>query len=1274
MMPKTLPARSAKQLLLAASLLALALSGCDCNKPNPNADGGNGGGNVGGGGGNVGGGGGGGGGGSGGGLDGGGGGGADPNDLNNPNKDTDCDGLSDAEEFGVVYPGGKKTDPNNPDTDGDGIPDGVEAGRTSSVDPMCTNFVGDADPTTKTIPTEVDSDADGLPDGLEDTNHDGKLDSGETDPTNPDTDFDTIKDGQEDANHNGVVDPGETDPRKKDTDGDGINDGIELNVTLTDPTKADTDGDSCLDGAEDFNQNGAVDPGETDPHNPADCGPSNNPDTDGDGLPNAVEDKNANGTVDPGETDPNNPDTDGDGLKDGIEDANHNGIVDPGETNPLRKDSDCDGLLDGPSAGGLLGEDQNANGIVDPGETDPRKFDTDGDGISDGVERGLTSSLIADTTNCVNVPVDADPSTTTDPTKADTDGDGISDGAEDTNQNGKVDPGELDPNNPNDGTGPVGQVCTAMNLRPVLFKLQLDSDLQLGLPATFTEVNVMVSGGANKGLIGFDATNQVAFVAWRQAAPGAATTPTADETALRTTFSGVAAISNATTQTFTTWDSVPALQAFYDQAGAVDVKARANALANALAGAGSGNLAGAGTMNGPFRIQVEYLHRTNGAVVVIAALTPIANYANAPLFSMSDTSGGSAVAQFGDYNAVQCEKFAPSSGKVDFLFVVDDSCSMASSQTALGTAATAMATALGNSTLDYRMSMVTTGYHTPGYTNSGIRRGFTTDINQFQSWLTQNSNCNQAGNTKCSLPAAQPLCDSNGAAANGSNGGCWVTTGGQTQEGMLGAARKAVDDFTPATATRAGGQDTRRRAAGGGAAGRRRRPDHRLHHHRRRNWEAVQHFIDYFTATGANTHNPLGVNVAVHGIICPDGQNCNGETEANPNREGQVVAATGGIRGDIGSTTSIQTAVTNIVNATIAAAGYKMQKPPIGASVKVAMDSVLNPANCNINDIPRSRANGFDFDGVNRTISFFGDCRPSGTTMAAAVSYRYWIDLTPNPGGNPPPCSQDTFYDPTDPDFCLGKLECDFASNTCICPSNCGGNGPPGYVCDTNRLVCDFVCTSDCGGTCTGYQQCNTTNCTCECLQTASCAVGYRFQNGGGVCGCVCDTAALGCGPTYDADPAAAAASASPTAAAAPPARSATRRPAPAAAASTRRARTAARCRPFPKARGSSGWPRAAGPRWCARRPAGRPRRRGAPPGAPGRPGRRRRPSTTPRAAAGRHPRAGEVGLGQQHHELVGVDAEEAVGAPQGRANLLRQLGDQPDRTPRAPAGSAASL
>src|SRR5262249_30937353 len=131
--------------------------------------------------------------------------------------------------------------------------------------------------------------------------------------------------------------------------------------------------------------------------------------------------------------------------------------------------------------------------------------------------------------------------------------------------------------------------------------------------------------------------------------------------------------------------------------------------------------------------------------------------------------------------------------------------------------------------------------------------------------------------------------------------------------------------------------------------------------------ENIQDFIQYFTGTGSTslTKNPLGHSIPVHGIVCPAGpdtdtgtagiQTCNDEDQSANQRHAPVVTATGGVRGAINDNTSISTAIGAIINSTIAAAGHRMQKPPIGASVKVAMDAVLTPATCNKNDIPRSR-------------------------------------------------------------------------------------------------------------------------------------------------------------------------------------------------------------------------------------------------------------------------------------------------------------------------------
>ena len=133
-------------------------------------------------------------------------------------------------------------------------------------------------------------------------------------------------------------------------------------------------------------------------------------------------------------------DSDGDGLSDDRE-----ALL---GTDPNDLDSDDDGISDGD-------EDANRSGSVDDGETDPTEADTDADGIQDGTELRITDPIVdpdgegplLGTDTGVFIP-DADPETATDPQRDDSDGDGWDDGTEDFNYNGRLDPGEKDPDDP----------------------------------------------------------------------------------------------------------------------------------------------------------------------------------------------------------------------------------------------------------------------------------------------------------------------------------------------------------------------------------------------------------------------------------------------------------------------------------------------------------------------------------------------------------------------------------------------------------------------------------------------------------------------------------------------------------------------------------------------------------------------------------------------------------------------------------------------------------
>lgn len=165
--------------------------------------------------------------------------------------------------------------------------------------------------------------------------------------------------------------------------------------------------------------------------------------------------------TDPG-TGPTPGDRDGDGLLDAAEIA--------AGTDPDARDTDGDGLLDGEETGtDALDADSDDDGLADGVErihgTDPSNPDSDGDGLSDGLEVGVTSGVPGGTsaggapfqgTEAEGFGPDLDPATRTDPKRPDSDGDGIADGVEDTNLNGRVDPGERNPALVDGFAGPGG--------------------------------------------------------------------------------------------------------------------------------------------------------------------------------------------------------------------------------------------------------------------------------------------------------------------------------------------------------------------------------------------------------------------------------------------------------------------------------------------------------------------------------------------------------------------------------------------------------------------------------------------------------------------------------------------------------------------------------------------------------------------------------------------------------------------------------------------------
>ena len=506
-------------------------------------------------------------------------------------------------------------------------------------------------------------------------------------------------------------------------------------------------------------------------------------------------------------------------------------------------------------------------------------------------------------------------------------------------------------------------------------------------------------------------------------------------------------------------------------------------------------------------VQAQYVLRDNGEVIVVMAValhnTP--GLDNTPqtlaAFGLADVASGAALARYLDRTVVQCERSVAERGAVDFLFVIDDSGSMSTSQNRLAAAGTAMADALSNSSLDWRVALVTSSYHITGSPNSGIIRGFTENVHEFQAWLTKDSTClrRDTGTTctsttqscACGVSAAAaqlstaPSCTYATGNAHGANSGCWIGENGSGYEGMLGAARLAL---------------IRMNEASPGDRIRLRSPEEAeivviilsdtedqtktLYHsdttQLQNNWENIQHFIDFFQGntttvptTTTSNGSPVvvppvrpGNTIQVNAIYCPEGLLCGGAGELtlptypdHLTRIERVVFATGGTRRPInnGSATAnapehqaaVQEAMREIVDNAIGSQGIETQKPLIGASLRVAVENPIG-ACANNADVPRSRVNGFDYNGLYRTVNFFGNCRPNDQSHVV-ISYRAW-----ETSKEPLPCEEDMYFDRNTLE-CSGSRTCDTASNACVCPSSCGGC-PAGMECNADIRICK--CTS----------------------------------------------------------------------------------------------------------------------------------------------------------------------------------------------------------------------
>ena len=987
-------------------------------------------------------------------------GGLDPNRVDNHLRDSDCDGLSDAYEFATIYPGGAKTDPNNPDSDNDGLSDGVEAAITASVAnslTMCANVALDLDPTTRTSPVNPDTDGDTLPDGIEDINHNGRVDMDESNPQLRDSDGDGLRDDIEDANGNGRRDGNELNPARRDTDGDLISDG--------------------------------------------------------------VEDANRNGMVDPGETNPLLLDSDGDMVNDGDEDTNHNGIREPFEIDPRTPDTDCDGLTDGEEL--ALG-------------TSPLVPDTDGDGINDGVEAGRTTPVAG--ANCPGFVGDQDPNTTTNPLSIDSDGDGVADGVEDTNRNGRVDAGELDPSNrdtdgdgisdgdeilagtnPTDPLDPnndvvsgISSVCADGSLKVVSFHEGNPGDWTLSTETSFAYVQAAVAlPDVSIGAIDDAGTGIAGIIVEMPPIAGQPNDIASQLAALnmglvtRGALVGVTPTIRQSPRNGTSHDgfdiAVSGVVELALTGGPQNASFVRNALVQMAGGLAPGNVTGLPVATGPsasaWVMNYELMVRANSVVFVAAVLeqTEYDDPGNPKSILLADLTNGTAVARRGAMRSKDCDPFIATGQSVaDFMWMADISGSTDDDRGRIASAAQQVFNALATNGVDFRMGVVphTANDIALGAGQGGRMRGvgFTRDAITFVNNLN-----NTVGSDGCEFGLE--------AVSNAIR-----ETLPRTASGAPEDPTKAREDATLAVVyiSDEHAQELTQGQGSGCFAYEPGTPD------------CSTGLFDLFSSGQGNvvcqaqpnasqqacidsvmqryTDQLAQNNVKAFGQVidptplgaCNQGQfRCaNSQQEANEPGVGYIEAinSTGGTF-YTPCTTNPGPALQAIVDAVSGAASqYVLSGNPISSTIKVGL---TRQGTAMTIIVPRDKRNGFDYDPGSNSIFFRGaNFRPNENDRVT-ISYRVWQPPEEPCGG---PCDPGMICDPV-----LGICTCDQAACTancgpgevcnaacmCECAPDCGGNCGPNQVCNQNSCACE--CPADCGGACPTGTECNSTTCACDC-------------------------------------------------------------------------------------------------------------------------------------------------------------------------------------------------
>ncbi|MBL8603433.1 MAG: hypothetical protein JNK72_16025 [Myxococcales bacterium] len=739
------------------------------------------------------------------------------------------------------------------------------------------------------------------------------------------------------------------------------------------------------------------------------------------------------------------------------------------------------------------GIDSDNDGLTNDEEcrlmTDPFVADSDSDGIRDGDEARYPRACVASDVMRQRRPPTRCTSTTMcmagevcsglDPTRRDSDGDGVDDGLEDTNGDGTIDTarGETDPRlRDTDGDGRPDNMGGLEICRPS----GLASVSQLGLPGAPTQIGFDPAWGMGRrvpgtmmrgGVVFEDARNQVAGAVFNQPSMGDLRAE-----AMRVETAIVAALGAGTTPVligrgFTTHDSNSAVTSTYRVARTTTASALRDAVAMALTGMAPPAGAALGS-TGEFFVDVTTVRRTVGRSMnttdVAVAVAPRAAYETTTALTAIrsiDLVNATGIAENDQGLGAACQVFrADRVPMADFLWTVDTSGSMSDDQERLGRTAVQFFQRLRAAGVDFRVGVLNAGSTTLNLDSPGFAWINGADANGPQR-LCQEATYNACptvpGDTlrpyafggSSEEPTAAAVIATNEMFTRAARGetnpnrrfrqGARVVTFHVTDE-------PGSNDFSRYFARTSDPQNMRAWGTSYSAATRNNIVDYF-----RRNMILTFGLVPYDRMAASGAATMVDCNNATTGLqYLP---RC--VIEGNNGAVIPIVTATDA---------EITAAMTRIVEAIAGATSpFVLERTPITSTLKVRVRGV---------DVPRSRANGFDYDATSRAVLFYGDTYRPRIGDEVVVSYRLWR-----------PCTQTSATCRSDADCC--------APQTCqngACQAPCRATGA---MCTSDRDCCS---PNSCqNGVCTPAPMCIARGQTCVPSELRNdCCTPYVCVNG----------------------------------------------------------------------------------------------------------------------------------------------------------------------------------